>query len=116
MDALTGKIEVWSRPGDMVTYDDGGWFLIKSFEITGQGKGEVTSLPKFTYPVIIPAGSKQSFYVTTTVDDVDLWYSFGKLLGQAHASDDNLDITEGYALGYPFLGTASPRIWNGMPT
>lgn len=114
MDAALGTVEVWSRPGDMVPNDDGGWFLLKSFDITGQGKGNITSLPAFEFPIVIPPGSKQSFYVTTTSENADLWYSVGELLGSAYASNKNLEVLDAYAVGYYFKGIAQPRRWNGM--
>jgi len=113
MDADTDTVSVYSRPGNLVASNDGGWLLIKSFEVTGQGKGLVTSLPNFDYPVIVPAGFKQSFYIATNLTDVDFWYSSGTALGNAFASNDDLDILEGYAIGNGWKGYAFPRQWNG---
>lgn len=113
MDAGTDTVSVYSRPGNLVASNDGGWLLIKSFEVTGQGKGLVTSLPNFDYPVIVPAGFKQSFYIATNLTDVDFWYSSGTALGNAFASNDDLDILEGYAIGNGWKGYAFPRQWNG---
>ena len=86
--------------------------MLQSVQVTGQGKGGTTVLQDFVVPVNIPAFSKQSFYVTSA-DDKDVWYSIGQQLGQAYASDDNLSILEGYALGYGFVGASGPRRWNG---
>ena len=113
MDAGETTIEIYSRPGVIVTNNyDNGWFLLQSVQVTGQGKGSTTALPDFTIPVNIPAFAKQSFYVTSA-DEKDVWYGLGQQLGQAYASDDNLDVLEGYALGYGFKGASSPRRWNG---
>lgn len=113
MDAGTDTVSVYSRPGNLVAEDDGGWVLIKSFEIMGQGKGLVTSLPNFDFPIIVPAGLKQSFFIATNSTDVDFWYSSGTALGNAFASNDDLDVLEGYAIGHAWKGYAFPRQWNG---
>ena len=114
MDTGTDTVSVYSRPGNLVASNDGGWLLIKEFEVTGQGKGLSTSLPNFDFPVVVPAGFKQSFYIATNSTDVDFWYSSGTALGNAFASNDDLDILEGYAIGNAWRGYAFPRQWNGV--
>eukprot|EP00956_Cyclotella_meneghiniana_P012630 scaffold17957_cov79-Cyclotella_meneghiniana.AAC.7 len=113
VDAGATTIEVYSRPGDIVINNyDGGWFLMQTVQVAGQGKGNATPLPDFPVQVIIPANSKQSFYVTST-DEKDVWYDIGQQVGRSYASDGNLDILDGYALGYGFVGSSGPRRWNG---
>lgn len=113
VDAGSTTIEVYSRPGVIVTNNyDNGWFLLQTAQVTGQGKGNTTPLPDFVVPINIPAFSKQSFYVTSA-DEKDVWYHIGQQLGQAYATDDNLNVLEGYALGYGFVGASGPRRWNG---
>lgn len=89
--------------------------MIFQDDVAGQGKGNVTSLPEFTNPVVIPAGATYSFYIT--VADLYLgtncWYNIGTGVGTVHASDSNIEIGEGYAMGYPFLGYSDERRWNG---
>ena len=85
---------------------------MQTVQVTGQGKGNATPLPDFPVQVIIPANSKQSFYVTST-DEKDVWYDIGQQVGRSYASDGNLDILDGYALGYGFVGSSGPRRWNG---
>lgn len=114
MDTGTDEISVFSRPGNLVAADDGGWLLIKSFQVAGQGKGSVTTLPDFDFPVVIPAGMKQSFYIATNSTDIDFWYSSGTELGQVFASNDDLEVLEGYAIGNAWKGFAFPRQWNGV--
>lgn len=108
------KIEVYTRPGVIVTNNnDNGWFLVQTAQVTGQGKGLPTSLPDFTYPVAMPANSKQSFYVTSSDGAGDVWYGLGQQLGQAYATDDNLSLLEGYSVSYRFVASSGPRRWNG---
>ncbi|KAL7501649.1 hypothetical protein ACHAWT_009461 [Skeletonema menzelii] len=113
MDAGTDTVSVYARPGNLVASNDGGWLLIKSFEITGQGRGVVTSLPDFDSPIIVPAGFKQSFYIETNSTDIDFWYGDGTELGTVLSSNDDLSVLEGYAIGHAWRGFAAPRQWNG---
>ncbi|KAL7505384.1 hypothetical protein ACHAXN_002901 [Cyclotella atomus] len=113
VDAGATTIEIYSRPGVIVTNNnDNGWLLIQTVQVDGRGKGNVTVLPDFAVPVNVPAFSKQSFYVTAA-DEKDVWYTIGQQLGQAYVSDDYLSILEGHALGYGFVGASGPRRWNG---
>ena len=89
--------------------------LIFQQDIAGQGKGNVTSLPELASRVVIPPGATYSFYITIA----DLWlgtsvyYNIGSQVGSVVASDTYLEIGEGWALGYPFLGYSAQRRWNG---
>lgn len=116
MDAGTDEVSVYSRPGDLVASDDGLWLLISAFNVTGQGRGLKTSLPSFDFPVVVPAGLKQSFYVATNSTTIDFWYSTGTgtELGTVLASNDDMDVYEGYAIGNAWRGYAVPRQWNGV--
>ena len=113
MDAGTDTVSVFSRPGDMVAGNDGNWIPIDSWQVTGAGKGLVTTLPNFDHPVTIPAGLKVSFYIATNSTDIDFWYSSGVELGTVLSSNADLNIMEGYAIGHDWRGFASPRQWNG---
>ncbi|KAL7440861.1 hypothetical protein ACHAXH_006843 [Discostella pseudostelligera] len=83
--------------------------------VTGEGKGNVTELPDLTTPVIIPAGSTYSFYITVASLSfgTNIWYNIGVAVGDIVASDELISIGEGYALGYPFVGYTPKRRWNG---
>ena len=114
MDAVTGPIEVWYRPGTASPYYESSYKNALQKTITGQGKGNVTSLPAFAIPIVIPAGSTYTLYVTAAVSEVfRLWRDVGQQLHQVYASDKYLEIKEGYASGYPLAGDVSPRRWNG---
>jgi hypothetical protein len=83
--------------------------------VTGKGKGNTTVLPDLTTPVVIPAGSTYSFYITVASFSfgTNIWYNTGVAVGDVVASDQHISIGEGYALGYPFLGYTPKRRWNG---
>ncbi|KAL7519661.1 hypothetical protein ACHAWX_004418, partial [Stephanocyclus meneghinianus] len=115
MTASTAPIQVWYRPGNqspsyMDTYEN-----VLDTEITGNGLNAMTPLPAFTTPIVIPADSTYTFYVTTKTNGAStMYYEVGTLLGQAFASDEFLDINEGYAMRYAFSSPAYPRKWNGV--
>ena len=111
-------VEVYFAPGiDPGSYQPSSfpYQLIFQGDITGEGTGNVTSLPDFATPVVIPAGATYSFYITVANLwlGTNLWYNIGSQVGSIVASDDNLEIGEGYAVAYPFLGYSAQRRWNG---
>jgi hypothetical protein len=111
----TEPVEVYYRPGHVnYTYDD-SYKLIFGGNITSAGKGLATPLPPFTSPVLVTPGTPVTFYVTIANRyGANLWYSIGVGSGTTYASDENIDIIEGYASGYPWTGqVAYDRQWNG---
>jgi hypothetical protein len=84
--------------------------------ILGAGKNNVTSLPELTNPVVIPAGASYSFYITVANYSLYTYMHFDKNLGgqgSVMASDDNLEVIQGYALAYPFFAYNGDWRWNG---
>ncbi len=114
MGAGTETVEVYYRLGHVDNQYDDSYKLIFRGDITGTGKGLVTSLPSFTSPVLVTPGTPVTFYVTiANVYGTNMWYSVGVGSGTTYASDPNIDIIEGYASGYPWRGYALDRQWNG---
>jgi len=114
--AKTGPIEIWFYPGTATPiYNSLYQQALYVDDVTGNGHGAITPLPDLTNPIVIPAGETYTLYVTGADSEAhDMYYSTGTGLGQVYASDDNLEIREGYVSGYPFRGSASPRQWNGV--
>jgi len=113
-------LEVYFLPGiDPGSYQPSThpYQMIYQADVSGEGKGNVTSLPDFATPVIIPPGATYSFYITVANLwlGTNLWYNVGSQVGSIVASDDYLEIGEGYAVAYPFLGYSAQRRWNGKP-
>lgn len=111
-------LEVYFLPGiDPGSYQPSThpYQMIYQADVSGEGKGNVTSLPDFATPVIIPPGATYSFYITIANLwlGTNLWYNVGSQVGSIVASDDYLEIGEGYAVAYPFLGYSAQRRWNG---
>ena len=113
------KIETRPGPGRVVDLDDDEWIVINSFPgVIGQGRNKLTPLPDFDVPVVIPAGTKLAFYVTASLNNAPgiIWCSVGSSLGSAYASNDDLEVVEGYAAESHDNGLITwehPRRWNG---
>lgn len=114
MDAATDPVQVYYRLGAVDYIYDDSYKLIYGGDITGNGKGVATPLPAFTSPVLVSPGSPVTFYVTVAKHDgANVWYSNGVGSGTTYASDDNINLIEGYASGYPWKAHALDRQWNG---
>lgn len=117
MEAGTAPLEIHFLPDTDPGYKSTSYpyQLIYTGDITGQGKGSVTTLPDLASPVVIPPATTYSFYITVAnlYSPTAINYNFGTQVGDIVAEDDNLSIGEGYAMGYPFLGYSAPRRWNG---
>ena len=113
------KIETRPGPGRVVDLDDNEWIVINSFPgVIGQGRNKLTPLPDFDVPVVIPAGTKLAFYVTASLNNAPgiIWCSVGSSLGSVYASNDDLEVVEGYAAESHYDGLITwkhPRRWNG---
>lgn len=98
-------------PGDRSAKSD--YQLILQRNITGAGYSQATSLPDLSTPVVIPSGATYSFYITIANMTLGTNLGVGTLGAGVFASDDYLDVSDGYSLSYPFgLYTADKR-WCG---
>ncbi len=112
-----GFIKIDARPGNVATGID-GWTVINTFHgVIGMGRNELTSLPDFDVPVVIHVGTKMGFYVTTGLDDApgSIWCSMGSSIGSVYASNDDLEVAEGYSTESRNgdITWTYPRRWNG---
>jgi len=108
-------IEVYTMVGSGMTEWDNpkAWTLVETVNVTANGPGVATPLG-MTQTVSIPAGTTQSFYVTTDGGTSYLHYSNTKLAqGDLFVSDANLEIYVGLGMASPFVSSFSPRLWNG---
>jgi hypothetical protein len=107
--------EVYTRRGGYEGHETtpSSWNLIQTAAVTSQAEGSLTPMPLLPNPVVIDAGSKQSFYITLT--RYGMRYTTGSNEGGLYASDANLQFFQGIGISYPFgkSGTFRPRIWNG---
>lgn len=113
-------VEIYFRPGnvDLDFFDspqnDQQYTKVFQANVAGMGKGNVTVLPDLSSPVIIPANTTYSFYITTTnTSGANLWYNAGVAVGDVVAVDQYVKVGEGYAVSYPFLSYIRRKRWNG---
>jgi hypothetical protein len=110
-------IAVWYRPGEANPLYDESYVNAIDANMIGNGMNVLTSLPAFPTPIVLPARTTYTFYVTTSKNGEEaLYYGMGSELGKAYVSDDFLEIGEGYAMRYSFSSPAFPRQWNGKST
>ena len=109
MDVGEYPVQVYYRPGIADYRYDDSYTLAFGSNVTGVGKGLVTPMPSLSSPVLVSPGEPMTFYVTVASSDTtaaNLWYSDGVGSGTTYASDDNINLIEGYASGYPWRGYA----------
>jgi hypothetical protein len=117
-------VEIYFHPGldpGFASPQDYPYTKIFQQNVTGMGKGNVTTLSYLSFPVTIPANATYSFYITTTTTTTTaggakLWYNAGLAVGDIVASDQHVKIGEGYAVSYPFLSYIKRKRWNGEDT
>ena len=80
----------------------------------GAGRNNATILPELANPVVIPAGSSYSFYITFTNSTLGTMYLKSvSSVGSVAASDEYVDVLDGYGMLYPFSLYSPGCRWNG---
>ena len=109
-----GTVTVYSRPGGYEghTDSDEGWTLVLDKSgIYHQRRGSKTEIGAFDQSITVPAGTNQSFFVSSTRG---LVYKAGSVEGGVFSRNDALSILEGIGTDETFSGTLySPRVWSG---
>ena len=106
-------VEVYYKEGTYIGYENNpaAWKKLGSANVVYTGSPVNITVGKLT----IPAGKTYALYVTSNQAGVSLNYSNGSV-GEAF-SDDNMTITTGAGIEYPFSNNTSqiytPRTWNG---
>lgn len=110
-------IAIWYRPGEMSPVYEESYANAVDADIQGNGMNVLTPLPAFDTPIVLPARTTHTFYVTTSKNGEEaMYYGEGTELGKAYVSDDFLEISEGYAMRYSFSSPMFPKQWNGKPS
>jgi hypothetical protein len=98
-------LEIYVLPGVDPGDENNIPFYRKIFEGTigpGAGWNKVTPLPKLASPVVIPAGSSYSFYITFTNSILGVIYLTRVLsVGSVAALDEYVNVLNGYGMVYP---------------
>jgi hypothetical protein len=110
-------LEIFTKPD---TYDGfesnpGAWVLIMSGTITRKGRGKASHVPIGLFdPIFIAGGDSLAFYVTITTGGMR--YTDGASWGSVAASNDDMVVSKGNGLAYPYGKVYQDRVWNGLLT
>ncbi|KAL9180654.1 hypothetical protein ACHAXT_011107 [Thalassiosira profunda] len=98
---VEGTVQEPGSPGMTTSdIDDNEWPIIHSEAVTGQGKNNVTPLSSLSTPLVISAGSKQAFWISTSMGTLpNMWYIDGVSLESVYESDANIELLEGWSIG-----------------
>ncbi len=106
------------------------WFVTTGtsyvgFENNAAGWTMAGSTPNLAHPTVltavpvpiavnvtIPPGATQGFYCTSSNGTIA--YTNGTVVGNVFASDAFIQFREGVGKAYPFGGSFTPRVWNGI--
>ncbi|KAL7543067.1 hypothetical protein ACHAXR_012379, partial [Thalassiosira sp. AJA248-18] len=110
-----GEVKVYSRKGSYAghLHSSDGWDLIyDNPTLDHERRGRPTELGEFQRVVMIPQGTSQSFFVTSSIG---LVYRAGSQEHSEFSSDESLSILEGVGTDATFSNTMfSPRVWGGI--
>jgi hypothetical protein len=110
------RLEIYTKPGtyDGFEYNPLAWMNIANCTISTQGSNETTPVPSDSFaPIFISAGESKAFYVTLTGED-NMRYTDGEDWGSIALSNDDLEVSKGLGVDYPFETVYQDRIWNGV--
>ncbi len=107
-------VEIYERAGTYVGSETtaANWTLVGSAQVTANGSGVPTPVP-VNVGVTVPATQRHAFYVTISSGQT-LNYTNGGGVGTLEAENADLQFFEGVGKSYPFGGTFTPRVWNGV--
>ena len=116
LDAITVQVMVYYRPGAADLTESDTWVQVFQDTITGQGMGNPTLLPSFDTPIEIPANSTYTIYPSSLGSSPKSFYhtTGSASVNTVFASDEMIDINEGYSLHFPLGAYQSPTRFNGV--
>ncbi len=109
-------VEIYFSPGIDPGKKNSSFVYQKIYNVTifGAGTNNVTSLPELANPIFIPAGASYSFYITVAK------FSLGYMhctkvssVGDVSASNEHVEVLDGYSMGHPFLYYNPGYRWSG---
>lgn len=106
-------IKLYYRKGTYIGNETNpaSWTFIDSTQVVSGGSGVPVYVPVNT-SIVIPAGTKYGFYVTTN-SGISLDYTDGTNEDSIYVANSYFNIREGHGMGYPFITSGVPRIFNG---
>lgn len=88
------------------------WTFIDSVQVMAGGTGVPVYVPINT-SIIVPAGQKYGFYITTNDPGISLDYTDGTNEDSVYVANSYFEVREGRGMGYPFTLSGVPRVFNG---
>ena len=110
-----GYIKIYYKAGTFAGSETtpSAWTLADSAMVTSAGAGVPTYI-NIPMSISISAGQTYGFYFTGNNTGATVAYTNGTTQGAVYSSNTDLEILEGVGNSYPFGGTFTPRIWNGI--
>ncbi len=104
-------VELWTRTGTHVSYENQPWLWQRSAVdvVEGNGRGKKSSMD--VGGLVFNANTLYGFYLVVTLGKFR--YTNGMGVGDVAISNDDLTIYEGSGLTRPFGTVYKNRIWNG---
>ena len=119
----TENIEVWTKDGSLVGYENDPvqWLMIGCSQLVGKGYYEATPIPSdYMNWIPISAGATKAIYTSFVYPGAYMQYSATNIsnpplfTGDVYSENNDLQIIIGAGKTYYFgAGTFSNRIWNG---
>ena len=114
-EADEARLEIFTRPDTYDGFESNpkAWVNIANRTITTNGRGEVTPVPADSFdPVFVEKGSAVAFYVTLASEGMR--YTDGERWSSSAASNQDLIVSKGLGVVYPFGDIYQDRVWNGI--
>jgi hypothetical protein len=108
-------LEIYTKPDTYDGFENNpkAWVQIMSRNITRNGRGKESPVPIDDFdPIFIAGGNSLAFYVTLTTEDMR--YTDGASWGSAAASNDDMIVSKGIGVVYPYSRVYQDRVWNGV--
>ncbi len=110
----TQTIEIWTHSGTWVGTENSsvGWTQLGVVPgVVSAGTNLPTPIP-LPLSQLISGGQTQAFYITNTSGTMA--YTNGTAVGAVYAQDTFIQFLQGCGKVYPFGGTFTPRVFNGV--
>lgn len=113
-------LEIYTKPDTYDGFENNpkAWVQIMSRNITRNGRGKESPVKEshaqidYFDPIFIAGGNSLAFYVTLTTEDMR--YTDGTSWGSAAASNDDMIVSKGIGVVYPYSRVYQDRVWNGV--
>lgn len=114
----TDSVRIYTRLGTCIGHDASatGWTLASTMFVKEGGTTTDTLIVANSTPLNfdLPAGDTMGVYITYTQGSITMAYTNGTAVDSVYRQDLFIKVLQDYGISYPFAGTFSPRIFNGI--